>query len=87
MDNPYVAGRALYAEYRATSKYIFLPSEIYGRWIRTHPSAGFVTCPDCNAQPGEACAITGRDEDSWRTLSTQVHRSRKDEYRRLRKED
>jgi len=84
MTSPYLR-QALYAEFRTSARYVFLPAENRGRYVRTHPSAAFVACPSCNSQPGEPCSILG--SKSWRVYGTQVHRSRKDVYHRLKEHD
>lgn len=88
MTSPYLR-QALFAEYRTSARYVFLPAEAKGRYVRTHPSAAFVACPDCNSQPGEPCTILrpeGYEPNTWRYYSAEVHRKRKDVYHQLRKE-
>lgn len=68
--------KTTFAEYRHDAKWAFMPAE-FGRWIRTHPCALWLAC-ECGATAGKPC----QSEDG--RFLTAVHRSRAQEYKRLK---
>ena len=71
----------------ATGRYAFVPAE-FGRYVRTHPAALFVNCPNkfCRAKKGTPCvSLKKLAKFDTRCPQVQIHAERMTAYKQWQK--